>query len=330
MGGAVPSTIGYWVVAGSVVVFGIKLTAYYLTGSVAVLSDAMESVVNIVSAVFLCWVLRIALTPPDSNHPYGHGKAEAFSAGLEGSLILCASVFIFLTAMKDLITGAELHSLNIGLLAMFIASAVNILLATVLARIGRRDNSKALTASSKHLMSDVWTTAGVFIGLAAVYLTGWSWLDPLVAMAVAVHLLREGVLIVRDAVNQLMDAADDGLLDELIQRLNRARQASWINAHQLRAWHAGRDLHTDMHLVVPYYYTALQLHDIHVDIAAALLEGNSDNSDAVIHFDPCTGRYCPECRMSNCSVRQAPAERHHPFDRRAVLINDTPDAPGTQ
>ncbi len=302
-------------------VFAAKLAAWIVTGSAAVFADAMESVVNVVAAVLLLFSLYVASRPADEGHPYGHGKVEYFSAGIEGALIAVAAVLIAIEAAKALISGAIPQRIGLGLELVVGASVANAWLGIYLVRTGRRTDSAALVADGKHVLADVWTSAGVIVGMAAVWATGWAPLDPLVALGVAAHVLRQGWLLAKDAAAGLMDAADTDLLERLATTLSEQRNEGWIDVHGLRAWRAGADVHTDLHLVVPRYFDADQLHGIHDSVEHALRD-DVRAGDVVVHFDPCRPPYCKGCAMQDCPVRSSTFESRLPLDRSQAVRED--------
>ncbi len=317
---------GWASAAVGTLVFGGKLLAWAVTGSTAVFADAMESVVNLVAAALLLVSLYIAARPADEGHPYGHGKVEYFSAGIEGTLIAVAAVLIGVEAARALVTGAAPQRLDLGLGLVAAASVGNALLGIYLLRVGRRTRSAALVADGKHILADVWTSAGVLIGMAAVWATGWARLDPLVALAVAAHVLREGWVLAKDAAAGLMDAADEDLLDRLTARLAASRQPGWIDVHGLRAWRSGADVHADLHLVVPRFYDAERLHGMH-DAVEEALASDVESGDVVVHFDPCSPPYCKGCVVPDCPVRSSSFESRLPLDRVRAVRDDAAAEP---
>lgn len=297
-----------------VVVFATKVAAWIVTGSVAVFSDAMESIVNVVAALLLVWSLRMAAQPADRDHPYGHGKAEFLSAGVEGALIIVAAVLIGVQALRDLVGGGAPERLDVGMVLVAGASVLNGGLGLHLLRTGRRTQSIALVADGRHILTDVWTSGGVLLGLVAVTLTGWVWLDPVVALAVAANIVREGWKLVQRAVGGLLDEADETLLAKLAGALEAARPPEWIDVHGLRAWRSGAEAHVDLHLVVPRYFDAERLHHLQEDVEQCLREAAAMPAEAVVHFDPCRPHECPHCAMPACAVRAAPLEARRPID----------------
>lgn len=312
---------------GAFLVLALKLFAWRLTGSTAVLSDALESFVNVAAGAILLASLTLAAQPADRNHPYGHGKVEFFSAGVEATLIAIAALLIGFEAVRALIAGPEIRRLDLGLVLVTGATALNAGMGLYLIRVGRRVHSLALVADGRHLLTDVTTSVGVLVGLIAVRLTGVAMLDPLVALAVAMQILVTAYRLGREAVRGLMDEADPAALAEMVAALER-RRADWcIGVHSLRAWRSGANEHVDLHVVVPRYFDADRLHDIDREIEAIVLEGAGHPGEAILHFDPCRPRHCPGCAVAPCPVRSAPLVARRPLTLEAATSIDDPTAP---
>lgn len=299
-------------VGGAAICAG-KFAAFAATGSTAVFSDAMESIVNVVAAALLLWSLVVAARPPDRNHPYGHGKVEFFTAGAEGALIAVAAGLIFWESVQELLRGPSVRRLDVGLAAVAGLAAANGALGAWLVRTGRRTGSLALEADGRHVLTDVWTSVGVVGGLAVVGATGFVVLDPLVAMAVALNVLYTGFRLVRRAVGGLMDEADELLLRRIVEALEKHRRPWWIDVHGLRTWRSGALQHTDLHLSVPRYFDADRLHHVSEEVREVVLGATGLPGDVIVHFDPCRPRQCPGCAMEDCPVRE------HPLEARAPL-----------
>ena len=313
---------GWLALATGIAVFAVKLAAWRLTGSAAVLSDALESIVNVVAGALLLYSLHVSRRPADRDHPYGHGKVEFFSAGVEGTLIGVAALLIGAEAIRQLVRGPELRQLDVGLVLVTAATAANAALGWHLVRVGRRARSLALVADGKHLLTDVVTSVGVIFGLAAVWLTGWDVLDPLVAFAVALHILRTGWELLRQAIGGLMDEAEPAILRRMVDSLEGARQPWCIDAHSLRGWRSGATLHVDVHLVVPRYFDADRLHGIGESVEDVLLEAADLPGEAIVHFDPCRPRHCAGCKVEPCPVRSAPFEARRTLDVERATRGD--------
>jgi cation diffusion facilitator family transporter len=238
-------------IIAAVVTIGLKLVAYRLTGSVGLLSDAIESVVNLVGGIMALAMLTVAARPADEDHPYGHSKAEYFSSGVEGSLILLAAVSIGYAAVGRLITPKPLEHVGPGLAVSVLASLVNLVVSVLLLRVGRKRDSITLEANAQHLLTDVWTSVGVLAGVAAVALTGWQRLDPIVALAVAANIIWTGVGIVRRSTAGLMDSALSPQDLAAVQRVLRSHQDAGLQFHRIQSRQAGARKFISVHVQVP-------------------------------------------------------------------------------
>jgi cation diffusion facilitator family transporter len=307
--------------AGSAICAG-KFAVAAATGSTALLSDALESIVNVAAASLLLYALLVAARPADRDHPYGHGKIEFFSAGVEGALIAVAALAILYQAGLDLLRGPHLRRIDIGIAASAGLAAANAALGFFLVRSGRRHGSAALVADGRHVLTDVVTTVGVIAGLGLVWLTGEPRLDPLVAIAVALSILHTGWRLLRGAVGGLMDEADASLLARICDALERERDDAWIDAHSLRTFRSGAVQHTDLHLAVPRYFDADSLHEIGEQIRRVVLGATERAGDVIVHFDPCRPRQCPGCALRDCPVRAAPFAKREPLTLERALRGD--------
>jgi cation diffusion facilitator family transporter len=257
-------------IAAAVATIALKTTAWLLTGSVGLLSDAAESVVNLVAAVVALAALRWAAKPADEEHTYGHAKAEYFSAGIEGALILLAAVTIAVTAIDRLLHPQPLSDVGIGLAVSLVASAINLAVGLMLVRTGREHRSITLEADGRHLLTDVWTSIGVVIGVAAVAISGWERLDPIVAVAVAANIVFTGSTLLRRSAAGLMDRAlPDDLQREIHQALT-AFDGSGVQFHALRTRQAGQRAFISLHVLVPGTWSVRQGHDIAEQVEAEL------------------------------------------------------------
>ncbi len=281
----------------------MKLTAAVLTGSAAILSDALESIINVVASAFAFYSVIFSAQPPDSSHPYGHGKVESFSAGFEGALIILAALAIMWQAIPGFFFPRPIAELDLGIVLVIGAAVVNAGLGVLLIRIGRRTHSLALMADGKHLLTDVYTSAGVVAGLGLVRWSGWLVLDSITACAVAVNIIVSGATLVRQSVSHLMDEADEHILNNIVETLQRARRPEWIDLHHLRSWRSGNRHHIDFHLTLPRYWNLEQCHETETEVEASLVDRLGGHGEALLHLDPCTPHHCPFCRMSACPMR---------------------------
>lgn len=308
----------------SVVLLGFKYTAYLWTGSAAILSDALESIVNVVAAMFATGGLRFASQPPDRGHPYGHGKIEYFSAAFEGGLIAFAAVVIVAYAVRDLIRGPELAALELGLVITLGAGLANAALGVFLIRTGRRERSIALVADGQHVLADFKTSLGVVVGLALVQLTGLSWFDPVAAILVALNVGVTGYRLVKEAAGGLLDAVDPGLLARLVSAFEVARVPGIIRVHRLRAIRSGRETHADAHVIVPEYWSVEQAHDALVDFEARVLRSDAIDGEIVFHVDPCLRALCAVCDVEGCPVRRSEFRERPPLTVEEATMTSFP------
>jgi cation diffusion facilitator family transporter len=273
-------------IAAAVITIGLKLGAYLLTGSVGLFSDAAESVVNLVAAVAALWALIYAARPPDEEHAFGHNKAEYFSSGLESALILIAAVWIGLTAWDRLLDPQPLQNVGLGLAITLVASAINGGAALAILRAGRRLRSITLRADAHHLLTDVWTSLGVVLGIVTVQLTGWLILDPLIALLVTANILWTGVRLLRDTAQGLLDRAlppeDRKAITEVLSRYER----QGIRFHALRTRASGPRRFISMHVLVPGEWTVQRGHDLSESIEKELAAALRGSSTFFIHVEP--------------------------------------------
>ncbi len=305
-------------VAGSVLL-GVKFLAWHWTGSTAVLSDALESIVNVVAAVFALGAIAFAGRPADANHPYGHGKMEFFTAVFEGGLVAFAAVMILYEAVRALVRGPEVHSLDLGLWMILGAGGANAALGTWLVREGRRTHSPALMADGQHVLSDFWTSAGVAVGLVLVWATGAQWLDPVVALVVGALLCWAGVRLVRRAAGGLLDEEDPELLEELASLFARSEVEGVIEVHEARAIRSGPYTHVDAHVVVPEFWTVDRAHDAAERLERSVLGSWGREGEIVFHVDPCRRAYCARCPLADCAVRAEPFAGRPPVTRESIV-----------
>jgi cation diffusion facilitator family transporter len=301
---------------------GVKFFAYQLTGSTAVLSDALESIVNVVAAVFALGSLAFAGRPADRNHPYGHGKIEYFAAAFEGGLIAFAAILIIYEAVQGFFQPAELRQLDLGVVITFAAGLVNAALGWFLLRTGRATQSMTLVADGKHVLSDFWTSLGVTIGLLLVRFTGLTWFDPLVAAIVGLNLGWTGFWLVRHAAGGLLDEEDTQLIGRLVKAFDAYRMPGIIRIHHLRAIRSGRFTHVDAHLVVPEYWPVDRAHVLAESFEERVMGAWGGEGEIIFHTDPCHRAYCVQCDVMDCPVRQAPFVARPPHTLEEAVRTD--------
>jgi cation diffusion facilitator family transporter len=299
-------SVQQWVIATSLLLFALKLLAYFLTNSVAVLTDALESTVNVVTGFTGLYSLRLAAKPRDDNHPYGHGKIELISASFEGILIVVAGLIIVYESIINLIHQHPVKQLDAGILLIASTAIINYLVGAWCIRVGNKNHSMALQASGKHLQSDTWTTIGIVVGLILLYITGIQWIDSLVAMLSASVIMVEGYKIIRQTIAGLTDEADAALLVQVVAVLNTHKLDTWIDLHNLRIIKYGPILHLDCHLTLPWYYNINEAHE-QIDRLEQLIKINFPQPlEMFVHTDGCLPvGSCSICPLSICPVRKA-------------------------
>lgn len=299
-----------WVAGVSVALLVGKLFAYYLTNSVAVLTDALESIVNVVAGFLGLYSLQLSAKPKDAEHPYGHGKIEFISAAVEGVMISIAAVLILFESVRNLIVPVPIQRLDLGITLIAVTGAINFFMGRICVRTGRKNNSLALLSSGKHLLSDTYSTAGILAGLVLLHLTGMGWIDSVVAILFACIIFYTGFRILRASIAGIMDERDKELLRKMIEALDRERSKNWVDIHNIRIIKYGSTLHLDCHVTVPWY---LNVHEAHGEIEKLedlVRKEFGHTIELFVHSDGCLPVSCPICIKDDCPVR------HHAFTRR--------------
>lgn len=294
----------------AVLLLVVKIVAWRLTGSVSILTDALESIVNVAAGFISLYSLYIAAMPRDSNHPYGHGKAEFLSAAVEGSLISIAGIIIIYQSITGFIHPKPITQLNSGILIIAVTAVINFLVGSYCIKTGKKNQSLALIASGKHLQSDTWSTVGVVMGLLLIWASGLVWIDNLVALLFGLYIIYTGYKILRSSIAGIMDEADNELLEKMLGLLNKNRRINWIDLHNLRIIKFGNVLHMDCHLTVPWYLNVRDAH-LEVDALTGLIRQEFGESvEFFVHIDGCLDFSCKICNKPDCDVRQ------HQFEHR--------------
>lgn len=289
-----------------IILFLGKLLAWHFTNSDAVFSDAMESIVNIIAAFMGLYSLYLAAKPKDVEHPYGHGKVEFVTSGVEGALIIFAGVIIIVQSVSSLLQGNIPKQLDWGIWIVAATAVINYLMGHISYEKGLKENSLVLQSSGKHLKSDTFTTLGVVISLVLVQLTKLYWIDAVVALLFGGYIMFVGYKIIRKSLSGIMDEADLGMLQNLSKFLNENRERDWIDVHNMRIQQHGSGLHIDAHLTLPWYYELRKAHNEMEDLYK-LIGTNTDRTiEFNFHLDDCKPTSCEICELWECPVRQMP------------------------
>jgi cation diffusion facilitator family transporter len=323
-----PQRLNLWVVLisflASVLLMAGKFYAAWFTGSAAILSDALESIINVVASGFAFFSIWLAGQSPDPSHPYGHGKVEYFSAGFEGALIILAACGIAYQATPHLWRPRPLPNLDLGLFVIGGITLANLVLGLALVKVGRRTGSVAVAADGKHILTDVYTSAGVILGLVLARFTGWYWLDGAMALAVGVNILVTGARLVRESSAALMDASDPALLEEIAAILHEHRKPLWIDVHRLRARRAGDRVLLDFHLILPRDLSLKEAHREVKELERIFDARYNRRADVLIHLDPCERPACPVCGFDPCEHRQEPTKEQKLWRGETVTPDEEP------
>ena len=310
-----------WITILSVVLFLVKIIAYYVTNSVSILSDALESIVNVVAGGVGLYSLWVAAKPRDEDHPYGHGKAEFISAAVEGTLIVTAGLLILYETVRTVIDHNPISKLDYGLLLVAITAIVNYFAGVVCIRIGVRNNSLALQATGRHLLTDTYSTLAIIAGLIIMLVTGIFWIDKIIAVGMSLFIMYNGYKIIRLSMAGIMDEQDVILLQRMIDILNTHRRINWVDLHNLRIIKYGSHLHIDCHLTVPWY---LNVREAHVEIDSLVKFITIEFGDRIeffVHTDGCLPFSCRLCNKFNCPVREHPFEHKVEWTLNNLLQN---------
>lgn len=289
----------------SFVLTGTKFAAWFLTHSVAILSDALESIINVVAGAFACYSIYLTGKPKDENHPYGHGKIEFFSIGFEGAMIFIAGCLILFKAAQYFFVPAPLEQLDKGLWLIAATTSGNLFLGLFLLREGKNLSSLTISGNGKHIMTDVYSSAALIAALLLIHFTGWTWVDPLVSLLMGILILRQGYRLLRKSISGLMDETDMQAVDRVIKIMSVHRRPKWIDIHNMRVQQYGNNYHIDCHLTLPYYLELSEAHDeLKVIEQVVNVSFTSGEVEFFIHTDPCIPACCHYCQLAECPVRQ--------------------------
>ncbi len=299
----------------------IKFAAYFITNSVAILTDAMESIINVAAGFFAWFSIHLSSKPRDKEHPYGHGKIEFISAGFEGGLVIMAAIYILYKAIRTFIEPNPIESLDYGIFLSGFAGLVNFFLGSFLIKTGKKQHSPTLVADGKHLLTDTYSSLGLVIGLILVYFTHLIWLDALISVALGISIIITGYQLMRTSVAGLMDEADTEMLENVARVLQENRKANWIDMHNLRIVKYGAQVHIDSHLTLPWYYTLEESHEEVTAVESLISDKFHKEVELFIHADPCIETSCGICELHTCKVRKLAFVKRVNWDSEQLLLN---------
>ncbi len=305
-----------------VIILVVKFFAFFKTNSNAVLTDALESIINIVAGGFGLYSLYIAAKPNDEDHPYGHGKIEFISASIEGTLILTAGIAMIIKSTYNLFKPIEISRLDIGLVLIFISGIINFILGRIAQKSGEKNSSLTLIASGEHLKADAYTSIGLLVGLGFIYLTDYFWIDNIVAILMGLLIIYNGFKILKKSVAGIMDEADFYLLDKVVVQLNSNRKENWMDIHNLRIIKFGDKIHIDCHTTIPWYFNANEVHEELKLVEENIKQIIPNNLETFIHADPCLPKSCKSCYKADCNFRQSPFEQRIEWTLENVMKNE--------
>lgn len=310
-----------WVLSVAIILFIVKIFAFYLTRSIAVLSDALESIVNIIAAVITFISLWIASKPSDADHPYGHGKAEFLAAGVEGVLIVIAAVTILFKSIQSFIDPHLISSLEKGILLIAFTALANWVMGYICIQNGKKNHSLALMASGKHLQTDTYSTLAVVLSLVLMYFFKWPMIDAIVSLLLSFFIGFTGYKILKSSIAGIMDKTDVEVIDKIIQEVNKARKYDWIDLHNLRVIKYGSTYHIDCHFTLPWYYTVKEAHQEVDELLETIRNFSEQPVEFMVHIDDCRPASCKICQKMDCHVRQHPFEKQIEWNFKSVTTS---------
>jgi cation diffusion facilitator family transporter len=314
-------TVQKQIVIGSVLILIAKLGAYFLTNSVGILTDALESIVNVTAGFISLYSISIALKPKDADHPFGHGKVEMLSASVEGFMIILAGLIIIYEAIKRLFIPSVIQQLDIGIIIIAAGGFINYLLGYYSIRVGRKHNSMALIAGGKHLHSDFYSTIGLVFGLILLFITKIAWLDSAIALIFGSIIIITGIKILKETTSNLMDETDFKLLENLTEILWENKSPNWIDIHNLKLLKYGDSQHIDCDLTLPWYINIKEAHKEGELIKEVIISKFSEIIDLNVHTDACKNESCHLCLVSECKYREFDFVKEEKWDVNSITKN---------
>ncbi len=306
------------ILAIGIILFGVKLGAWWITNSNSIFSDAMESIVNVLAAGMGLYALHLSAKPQDTGHPYGHGKVELITSAIEGILISIAGVLIIIHAIQSLLHPTLLAQADLGMLIIGITGLINYVAGVWSIKRGKKSNSAVLISSGKHLKADTITTIGVLLSLTLVKMTHVEAIDPIIAILFGGYIIYSAISILKNAFRGIMDEADPKITQELSQIFENIRIPEWIDIHALRIQQYGTHLHLDAHVTLPYYFSLQQAHDSLEKLMVQSSEAYNGVIEFNFHMDDCKPISCAICSVPECPVRKESFKKHIPWTPKSL------------
>lgn len=299
----------------------VKFSAYAFTGSNAILSDALESLINIAATSFALFSVIYGSRLKDTNHPYGHGKMETVAVGFEGAMILLTGIFIIVKSFISLATGSAIREVDLGIYITIFSAAMLAGMSLILKKKGEKLKSDVLMADGKHLQTDVFTSLALVAGLVIFKFTGYTWIDSVLAIALALHIIFSGYRLLRKSLDNLMDRADPELIERIATTLEKERNSRWIDMHHLKVQKYGSNLHVDCHVTMPFYLTLEEVHDEIKNLERTFNRHFGHRVEVSLHTDPCMQKSCALCHVEECSFRQVEFAKHITWNSSNLIAN---------
>jgi cation diffusion facilitator family transporter len=309
------------VLAFSVLLLFVKVLAWYFTHSVSILTDALESIVNVLAGAFGLYSLILSSKPKDKEHPYGHGKIEFISSAIEGVLISLAGIMILYKAFTHLFIPHQLHDLDLGLYLIASTGAINYILGVWSIKQGKKINSPILISSGAHLKSDTYSTLGLLLGIVLIIVTGLNWIDSVTAIIFAFVIIYTGYRIVRKSVSGIMDESDQLVINEIVDLLNEKRKVEWIDVHNMRVINYAGFYHIDCHLTVPFYINVNEAHAILDTLTDVVSDYFNQRVEFFVHIDGCVFQQCKICQIKDCKERKSDFEKRIEWNEVQLISN---------
>lgn len=304
----------------SILLFLTKFLAYYFTNSNAILSDALESVVNVLASGFAFYSVYLSAKPRDGNHPYGHGKIEYFASGFEGAMIVVAGIWIVVEAIGRLINQQQIETIGLGSLLVALTVGLNLVVGFYLKKVGTEARSEVLLAEGKHLMTDSYSSIVVLFGLGITSWTHNPIFDAIASLVLSIVIFYNGYVLIRRAVAALMDETDVEVLGQVVEIINTHKKDEWIDVHNLRVQKYGSDLHIDCHLTLPYFWDLKKVHQTVHEFEETLTKNTTGETEIFIHSDPCLSDCCRFCKLE-CQKRSSAHEQEIDWSVEKLIKN---------